>query len=76
VILSNSTNIDFFLQSLATPESNKDLPPNIITAVLDRYAQYPPRNFGDEGKVKLIQALQIRCEKLGIAIPPEFHSAV
>jgi CCR4-NOT transcription complex subunit 1 len=76
VILSNSTNIDFFLQSLATPESNKDLPPNIITAVLDRYAQYPPRNFGDEGKVKLIQALQIRCEKLGIDIPPEFHSAV
>lgn len=66
-----------FLQSLATPsESNKDFPNNFLGMTIERFILYPPRNFNDEVKGKLVYASNLRCQKLGVDMPFELSSAL
>lgn len=74
-ILSNST--PQFLQSLATPsETNKDFNSSFIGLTIERFILYPPRNFNEDIKTKLIYAASLRYQKLGVDIPSEISSAL
>jgi CCR4-NOT transcription complex subunit 1 len=72
-----STCTSQFLQSLATPsESNKDFSPSFIGLTIERYILYPPRNFNDDVKAKLVYYAGLRYQKLGTDIPSEISSAL
>lgn len=43
---------------------------------IERFILYPPRNFNDEVKGKLVYASNLRCQKLGIDMPFELSSAL
>lgn len=74
-IISNS--ITPFLQSLATPiETNKDYKPSFIGMTIERFILYPPRNFTDDVKAKLVYAANLRYQKLGVEMPFEISSSL
>ncbi|KAB8272086.1 CCR4-Not complex component, Not1-domain-containing protein [Aspergillus minisclerotigenes] len=74
-ILSNS--IPPFLQSLATPsEITKDYKNACIGMTIERFILYPPRNFTDEVKAKLVYAANLRYTRLGVEMPFEIASAL
>ncbi|KAF4235881.1 hypothetical protein CNMCM6805_007816 [Aspergillus fumigatiaffinis] len=74
-ILSNS--ITPFLQSLATPsEVTKDFKSSFIGMTIERFILYPPRNFTDDVKAKLVYAANLRYQKLGVEMPFEVASAL
>ncbi|OQD76059.1 hypothetical protein PENDEC_c005G02410 [Penicillium decumbens] len=74
-ILSNS--ITPFLQSLATPsEATKDFHTSFLGMTIERFILYPPRNFSDEVKGKLVYASNLRYQKLGLDMPFEVSSAL
>ncbi|PTU21663.1 hypothetical protein P175DRAFT_0500547 [Aspergillus ochraceoroseus IBT 24754] len=74
-ILSNSINP--FLQSLAAPSDvSKDLNNSFIGMTIERFILYPPRNFTDDVKAKLVYAANIRYQKLAVDMPFEAASAL
>lgn len=74
-ILSNS--VAPFLQSLANPsEATKDYPNSFLGMTIERFILYPPRNFTDDVKAKLVYAANLRCQKLGLDMPFEVSSAL
>lgn len=74
-ILSNS--ITPFLQSLATPsEITKDYKNACIGMTIERFILYPPRNFTDDVKAKLVYAANLRYQRLGVEMPFEIASAL
>jgi CCR4-NOT transcription complex subunit 1 len=74
-ILSNS--ITPFLQSLATPsEVTKDYKNACIGIAIERFILYPPRNFTDDVKAKLVYAANLRYQRLGVEMPFEIASAL
>ncbi|KAJ5382650.1 CCR4-Not complex N.t1.c1 subunit domain of unknown function DUF3819 [Penicillium concentricum] len=74
-ILSNS--IAPFLQSLATPtDVTKDYHNSFLGMTIERFILYPPRNFTDDVKAKLVYAANLRYQKLGLDMPFEVSSAL
>ncbi|KAJ5104043.1 transcriptional regulator family: CCR4-Not complex component N.t1.c1 [Penicillium argentinense] len=74
-ILSNSTGP--FLQSLASPsEATKELPSSFLGMTIERFILYPPRNFTDDVKAKLVYAVNLRYQKLSLDMPSEVSSAL
>ncbi|KAJ5512022.1 CCR4-Not complex component N.t1.c1 C-terminal [Penicillium expansum] len=74
-ILSNS--IAPFLQSLASPtEVTKDYHNSFLGMTIERFILYPPRNFTDDVKAKLVYAANLRYQKLGLDMPFEVSSAL
>ncbi|KAJ5591192.1 transcriptional regulator family: CCR4-Not complex component N.t1.c1, partial [Penicillium hetheringtonii] len=74
-ILSNSTTP--FLQSLANPsETTKDFQNSFLGITIERFILYPPRNFTDEVKAKLVYAVNLRYQKMGLDMPLEVSSAL
>ncbi|CAI7658216.1 unnamed protein product [Penicillium pancosmium] len=74
-ILSNSTTP--FLQSLANPsETTKDYQHSFLGITIERFILYPPRNFTDDVKAKLVYAVNLRCQKMGLDMPLEISSAL
>ncbi|KAJ5188500.1 CCR4-Not complex N.t1.c1 subunit domain of unknown function DUF3819 [Penicillium cf. griseofulvum] len=74
-ILSNS--IPPFLQSLATPtDVTKDYHNSFLGMTIERFILYPPRNFTDDVKAKLVYAANLRYQKLGLDMPFEVSSAL
>ncbi|KAJ5284141.1 hypothetical protein N7505_002121 [Penicillium chrysogenum] len=74
-ILSNS--IAPFLQSLASPtEVTKDYSNSFLGMTIERFILYPPRNFTDDVKAKLVYAANLRYQKLGLDMPFEVSSAL
>lgn len=74
-ILSNS--VTPFLQTLATPsELTKDHTTSFIGFTIERFILYPPRNFTDDVKAKLVYAANLRYQKLAIDMPFEISSAL
>ncbi|PLN79875.1 Ccr4-Not transcription complex subunit [Aspergillus taichungensis] len=74
-ILSNSTTP--FLQSLAHPSDvAKDFKDSFIGFTIERFILYPPRNFSDEVKAKLVYAANVRYQKLGVDVPMEIAAAL
>ncbi|PKY08194.1 Ccr4-Not transcription complex subunit [Aspergillus campestris IBT 28561] len=74
-ILSNSTTP--FLQSLAHPSDvAKDFKDSFIAFTIERFILYPPRNFSDEVKAKLVYAANVRYQKLGVDVPFEIAAAL
>ena len=60
----------------ANGESQDDVPPTFLAAVLDRLIHDPPRNWNDESKTGLICAIRMRYQKLNIPIPMEINSTM
>ncbi|KAJ5390680.1 uncharacterized protein N7496_001748 [Penicillium cataractarum] len=74
-ILSNS--ITPFLSSLANPsEATKDFPNSFLGMTIERFILYPPRNFTNEVKAKLVYAINLRFQKLALETPGEVSSAL
>lgn len=74
-ILANS--VTPFLQSLATPSDvSKDFTNSFIGITIERFILYPPRNFSDEVKAKLVYAANLRYQTLGVDLPFEVASAL
>ncbi|KAJ5683312.1 CCR4-Not complex component N.t1.c1 C-terminal [Penicillium macrosclerotiorum] len=74
-ILSNS--IVPFLSSLANPsETNQDFQTSFLGMTIERFILYPPRNFTNEVKGKLVFAANLRYQKLGLDMPLEVASAL
>ena len=74
-IISNS--ITPFLQSLATPsEATKSYKTVFIALTIERFILFPPRNFTDDVKAKLVYAANLRYQKLGVEMPSEVSSAL
>ncbi|KAJ5888089.1 transcriptional regulator family: CCR4-Not complex component N.t1.c1 [Penicillium taxi] len=72
-----SSSLSAFLQSLANiTESNKDLPTVFLALTIERLILFPPRNFTDEAKAKLVYASSLRYSKLGLDTPVEISSAL
>lgn len=74
-ILSNS--VTPFLQTLATPsELTKDHTTSFIGMTIERFILYPPRNFTDDVKAKLVYAANLRYQKLVMDMPFEISSSL
>ncbi|KAJ5095511.1 hypothetical protein NUU61_004867 [Penicillium alfredii] len=74
-ILSNS--VAPFLQSLANPsETTKDYQNTFLGITIERFILYPPRNFTDDVKAKLVYATNLRYQKMGLDMPFEVSSAL
>ncbi|ODH38613.1 hypothetical protein ACO22_02249 [Paracoccidioides brasiliensis] len=74
-ILTNST--PQFLHSLsAISESNKDFSTSFISLTLERFILYPPRNFDDDIKQKLVYACRTRYQSTDMDVPPEIESVL
>ncbi|KAL3489062.1 CCR4-Not complex component, Not1-domain-containing protein [Aspergillus germanicus] len=74
-ILANS--ITPFLQSLANPSDiSKEFSNGFIGITIERFILYPPRNFSDDVKAKLVYAANLRYQKLAIDMPFEVASAL
>ena len=74
-IIANS--ITPFLQSLATPlDVSNEYKPSFIGFTIERFILYPPRNFTDDAKAKLVYAANLRYQKLGVDVPLEVSSAL
>ncbi|KAI2793162.1 hypothetical protein POX_b03212 [Penicillium oxalicum] len=74
-ILSNS--LTPFLSSLANPsEATKDFPHSFLGMTIERFILYPPRNFTNEIKAKLVYATNLRFQKLVMDMPFEVSSAL
>ncbi|RDW86405.1 CCR4-NOT core subunit CDC39 [Aspergillus mulundensis] len=74
-ILANSINP--FLQSLANPSDvSKDFNNPFIGITIERFILYPPRNFSDDVKSKLLYAANLRYQALGVDLPFEVASAL
>ncbi|EKV05850.1 Ccr4-Not transcription complex subunit (NOT1), putative [Penicillium digitatum] len=74
-ILSNS--LGPFLQSMASPnEVTKDYHNSFLGMTIERFILYPPRNFTDDVKAKLVYAANLRYQKLGLDMPFEVSSAL
>ncbi|KAJ5167888.1 uncharacterized protein N7482_003482 [Penicillium canariense] len=74
-ILSNS--ITPFLSSLANPsEATKDFQNSFLGMTVERFILYPPRNFTNEVKAKLVYATNLRFQKLALDMPLEVSSAL
>ncbi|KAL3430741.1 CCR4-Not complex component, Not1-domain-containing protein [Aspergillus tetrazonus] len=74
-ILANS--ITPFLQSLASPsDASKDFNNLFIGITIERFILYPPRNFTDDVKSKLLYAASLRYQTLGVDMPFEVASAL
>ncbi|KAJ6011198.1 CCR4-Not complex component C-terminal [Penicillium sp. IBT 35674x] len=74
-ILSNSLNP--FLHSLSTSsETNKDFHNSFLGMTIERFILYPPRNFTDDVKAKLVYAANMRYQTLGLDMPFEVSSAL
>ncbi|KAJ5601469.1 CCR4-Not complex component N.t1.c1 C-terminal [Penicillium lagena] len=74
-ILSNS--VTPFLQSLANPsDTTKDFSTAFLGMTIERFILYPPRNFTDDVKAKLVYAANLRYQKLGLDMPFEVSSAL
>ncbi|KAL3469528.1 CCR4-Not complex component, Not1-domain-containing protein [Aspergillus californicus] len=66
-----------FLQSLANPsDASKDYNSSFIGITIERFILYPPRNFTDDVKAKLVYAANLRYQKLGVDMPFEVASAL
>ncbi|KAJ5493253.1 hypothetical protein N7539_001999 [Penicillium diatomitis] len=74
-ILSNS--LTPFLSSLANPsDATKDFPHSFLGMTIERFILYPPRNFTNEIKAKLVYATNLRFQKLALDMPFEVSSAL
>ncbi|KAK1143013.1 CCR4-NOT core subunit cdc39 [Aspergillus melleus] len=74
-ILSN--NAIPFLQSLASPSDiTKEYKDSFIGMTIERFILYPPRNFTDDVKAKLVYAANLRYQKLNLDVPFEVASAL
>ncbi|KAJ5287541.1 hypothetical protein N7478_003227 [Penicillium angulare] len=74
-ILSN--NIAPFLQSLAHPsEATKDIENSFLGMTIERFILYPPRNFTEDVKAKLVYAINVRYKNLNMDMPFEVCSAL
>ncbi|KAL4810425.1 CCR4-Not complex component, Not1-domain-containing protein [Aspergillus unguis] len=74
-ILANS--VDPFLRSLAQPtEVSKDFNGSFLGITIERFILYPPRNFSDDVKTKLVYAANMRYQILGVEAPFEVASAL
>ena len=74
-IISNS--ITPFLQSLAMPlDIANEYKPSFLAITIERFILYPPRNFTDDAKAKLVYAANLRYQKLGVDMPPEISSVL
>ncbi|KAL2868313.1 CCR4-NOT core subunit CDC39 [Aspergillus lucknowensis] len=74
-ILANSINP--FLQSLANPSDiSKEFSNGFIGITIERFILYPPRNFTDDVKAKLVYAANLRYQKLATDMPFEVASAL
>ncbi|KAL2827023.1 CCR4-Not complex component, Not1-domain-containing protein [Aspergillus cavernicola] len=74
-IIANSINP--FLQSLAHPSDvSKDFNNSFIGITIERFILYPPRNFTDDVKAKLVYAANMRYQKIGGEMPFELASAL
>ncbi|KAL5338684.1 CCR4-Not complex component, Not1-domain-containing protein [Aspergillus crustosus] len=74
-ILANSINP--FLQSLASPsDASKDFNNSFLGITLERFILYPPRNFNDSVKAKLVYAVNLRYRALVVDIPFEVACAL
>ncbi len=77
-----SHNYQTFLMTILSPPSTStgdtqdDIPPAFLAAVLDRLIQDPPRNWSEESKTGLSYALHLRYQKLGILMPTEISSTM
>ena len=56
--------------------TDHELSPSFVAALVDRFAQYPPRNLGEEGKARVAYAIRLRYQKQGAPIPPEVSTAL
>ncbi|PYH43324.1 CCR4-NOT core subunit CDC39 [Aspergillus saccharolyticus JOP 1030-1] len=74
-ILSNSVNP--FLQSLAnTSNLTKDYKNSFIGMTIERFILYPPRNFTDDVKAKLVYAANIRYRTMNKDVSSEVASSL
>ncbi|KAI9832892.1 MAG: hypothetical protein M1819_003922 [Sarea resinae] len=79
-ILSN--NFQPFLQYLGHPkpspgsEHTVDLSPSFVAAIIDRFAQYPPRNLSEDGKARLVYAVHLRYQSQNMPVSPEVSTAL
>ncbi|KAL4915304.1 CCR4-Not complex component, Not1-domain-containing protein [Aspergillus aurantiobrunneus] len=74
-ILANSVNP--FLQSLASPsDASKDFNNSFIGITIERFILYPPRNFSDDVKAKLVYAANLRYQTIAVDLPFEVASAL
>lgn len=74
-ILANSINP--FFQSLANPSDvSKDFNNSFVGITIERFILYPPRNFSDDVKTKLVYAANLRFQTFGIELPFEVTSAL
>ncbi|PYI34070.1 Ccr4-Not transcription complex subunit [Aspergillus indologenus CBS 114.80] len=71
-ILSNSVNP--FLQSLANPA--KEYKNSFIAMTIERFILYPPRNFTDDVKGKLVYAANLRYRNVQKDVPFEVASSL
>lgn len=78
-ILTNSFQPFLASLSFTTPqaaEADRDISPNVLTLILERLINDPPRNFGEEQRENLIYAIQVRYNRLGERIPPVVESVI
>ncbi|KZF19773.1 putative Ccr4-Not transcription complex subunit [Xylona heveae TC161] len=75
-ILSNT--FQPFLHALVQSASERDdrIPQSFLASIIERLAQYPPRNLNDEGKMQLDYAISLRYSTQGSTIPSEVCSAL
>ena len=55
---------------------NNEYNPSFIGSTIERFILYPPRNFTDDAKAKLVYAANLRYQKLGVDLPVEVSSAL
>lgn len=55
---------------------NKDHKPSFIGMTIERFILYPPRNFSDDVKAKLVYAANLRYQKMDMDMPLEVSSAL
>jgi CCR4-NOT transcription complex subunit 1 len=73
--LANTTSQ--FTQSLLNPtESTKDFSISYLALTLERFILFPPRNFNDDAKGKLVQAASLRYRNQTTEIPMEIYNAL
>ncbi|KAF2843090.1 Not1-domain-containing protein [Patellaria atrata CBS 101060] len=75
-ILSN--NIQSFISIMQRPSLGADdeVPPAFLVPLLDRLFQDPPRNWSEDVREKLSQAVRLRYAKMHIPIPPEVSATL
>jgi CCR4-NOT transcription complex subunit 1 len=74
-ILTNT--VPHFLHSLLNPtETTKDFSAAYIGLTIERFILFPPRNFDDEVKSRLVQAATMRYRNQGLELPLDVFNAL